>query len=172
MKILISGRPGVGKTTLILRIVEYLKLKNITFCGFITPEIRKNGYRIGFKVVDLCTGRKFILATTEKISNHKIGKYYVDVDTFCYYVDELKRKISDYDVILVDEIGKMEFMCDKFQKFILNILRSDKIFIGTVHRHLVDKFKDKVEVIWLNEENRRFILEEIKMKIDKFLSSS
>ena len=55
MRIFITGMPGVGKTTLALKIAEGLKDLGYKVGGFITKEIRKNGRRVGFKIITLDT---------------------------------------------------------------------------------------------------------------------
>ena len=42
-----TGKPGVGKTTVIKKIIEKYK-KNIG--GFYTEEIREKGHRVGFRI--------------------------------------------------------------------------------------------------------------------------
>ena len=56
--ILLTGKPGVGKTTLIQKLVKALKRPAR---GFFTVEMREGGRRVGFKLVTL-DGREGVLA--------------------------------------------------------------------------------------------------------------
>ena len=76
--ILITGRPGIGKTTLIKRIADQLGPQA---GGFYTEEIRRGPERMGFKVRNL-DGVEGILAHKDIKSNQRVGKYGVDVDEF------------------------------------------------------------------------------------------
>ena len=62
MRIFITGMPGVGKTTLALKVAERLKDLGYKVGGFITKEIRKDGRRVGFKIITLDTNEEAILA--------------------------------------------------------------------------------------------------------------
>ncbi|HDL85850.1 MAG TPA: NTPase, partial [Candidatus Acetothermia bacterium] len=75
-RIVITGRPGVGKTTLIERVVSEL---SIPAGGMITAEIRKCDHRVGFSVIDLATGKEGILAHIHQQSGPKMGRYRVNL---------------------------------------------------------------------------------------------
>ena len=60
-KILLSGRPGCGKTTLVKRLVNYLAQ---SAGGFYTEEIRDRGTRVGFKIATL-DGDEVVFAHVE-----------------------------------------------------------------------------------------------------------
>lgn len=51
--ILITGKPGTGKSTLVSKLVDEFKAKGVTLKGFWTKEVRKEGNRIGFDVVTI-----------------------------------------------------------------------------------------------------------------------
>ena len=78
-KILITGRPGIGKTTVIQKVLERMKPMA---GGFFTEEIRKRGNRLGFRVRDIHTGKEGILAHVEHRGGPRVGKYGVDIDSF------------------------------------------------------------------------------------------
>ncbi len=67
-KILITGPPRSGKSTLISRIIEYYSKKNYVIYGFLTPEVRMGGKRVGFDVEDIYSGKRNKLA---RIGNYK-----------------------------------------------------------------------------------------------------
>src|SRR5215471_12494383 len=84
-RILITGSPGSGKSTLMARLIQDIHAKNIA--GLSTPEIRHNGIRSGFKMIDLASGEETILASTLG-SGPTVGKYHVNTAA----VDEMLRK--------------------------------------------------------------------------------
>lgn len=55
MNIFITGNPGCGKSTLIKKLLEGIAGKKVS--GMITPEIRVDGVREGFKIIDLASGK-------------------------------------------------------------------------------------------------------------------
>jgi len=167
MKIFITGRPGVGKSTLFKEIVEELKERGFKICGFITPEVRERGKRIGFKCIDLNSSKEIWLAKVGNFGNGiKFGRYTVFVKDFEDFLDFVFKNWKKYEWIAIDEIGKMEFFSGKFRNFVSEIMNSDKNVIAVIHRNFADRFKYG-EIFWLTRENYKEIRKKIEELIDK-----
>ena len=127
--ILLAGQPGVGKTTTIKKILEYVK---IFAGGFYTQEIRLGGGRIGFEIVTL-KGEKAPLANRNVRSKHVVGDYGVILENIeKVAVKSLIDALKENKLIVIDEIGKMELLSEEFKKITLSCLDSDKIVLATV----------------------------------------
>jgi beta-phosphoglucomutase len=117
--IIITGKPGSGKSTLIKKLSERLKYMKIKICGVFTPEIREDGKRVGFLVKGIRTGKEEILATVKSkdyanLENKicKLGRYTVFPQNFEKILyEELSQ--DEFEIIVVDEIGPMELGCSK-----------------------------------------------------------
>jgi len=108
--LLITGPPGIGKTTVIRRTADGIKHNGLR--GFYTEEIREDGARRGFRLVSF-GGMTHIIAHVDLAKRHRIGKYGVDVPV----LDDAARLLRpdpDASVYLVDEIGKMECLSERF----------------------------------------------------------
>lgn len=135
---LVTGPPGVGKTTLIMRVFETLKTSNPTLKiqGFYTREIREGIERVGFEVVTL-DGRKAPLASTtistpESIRWPTVGKYKVDIASFeALALPELQIK-EDTDLFIIDEVGKMELFSSSFFPAVLKVLESNIPLLASI----------------------------------------
>ncbi|MCJ7764086.1 MAG: nucleoside-triphosphatase [Dehalococcoidales bacterium] len=126
---LLTGIPGTGKTSLIKQAVAGMKGKA---GGFYTEEIRSNGIRKGFKLVTL-DGEEAILAHIKIQSKYQVGKYGVDVDALEKVgVAALQKAIRQCQLVVVDEIGRMELFSDSFRKTVLEIIDSGKWLLGTI----------------------------------------
>jgi nucleoside-triphosphatase THEP1 len=119
MRLLLTGNPGVGKTTLIRAVVE--RLEGLTCAGFYTEEIRQRGQRTGFRAVTL-DGRKAILASLRN-HQHTVSKYSVHVEQFdklvLRYLDPV---MTPADLYVIDEIGKMELLSQQFRTRLIELL--------------------------------------------------
>ena len=91
-KILITGLPGVGKTTLVKSIVSDLDSTTVT--GFYTEEIRNRGVRQGFELRAVNGDRK-ILSHVNISSPWRVGKYKIDVTGFDIFLERLDLLNSD-----------------------------------------------------------------------------
>ena len=164
MRIFITGMPGVGKTTLALKVAERLKDLGYKVGGFITKEIRKDGRRVGFKIITLDTNEEAILAYVGE-GEIKVGKYAVFVENLDKVgVEAIKRALKDSDIIIIDELGTMEFKSKTFSKVVDEVIKSNKPLLAILHRNWVNKFKDKGELYYLTAENRDELFEEILNK--------
>jgi len=170
MKIALTGRPGIGKTTAVKRVVSLLGGRAQ---GFWTEEIRRGGRRWGFKVVR-SDGVECILASVEGSSPYRVGRYYVFVEEFerCAlpYLEELLNKKPFLTV--VDEIGKMELLSKRFEGLCRRILNEEGNFLVTLplkdFHPLITEFKRRFKVIHLTLENR----DEVPLKIVKLLEGA
>jgi len=76
-KILLTGPPGVGKTTVIRKIAALLSAEA---SGFYTEEKREGGRRVGFDIVTL-NGRRAPLSHMEIPGKTRVGRYGVDIQS-------------------------------------------------------------------------------------------
>jgi len=129
-KILLMGLPGCGKTTAVLSIISSLKNKKLA--GFYTQEIREKNIRKGFRWRRL-DGPEGILAHIDIKSPFKVGKYRVDVVGFeRSVVSVLDVDKTDADLFIIDEIGKMECLSEKFVTAVRRLFASEKPVLATV----------------------------------------
>jgi len=126
---LLTGRPGTGKTSLIRQIVVGMRGKA---GGFYTEEIRSRGIRQGFRLVTL-DGQSAILAHIDIHSPYRVSKYGVDIDSLDRIgVSALHRAVRECDLVVIDEIGKMELFSDNFKTAVLDMMDSGKRVLGTI----------------------------------------
>ncbi len=128
---LVRGRPGSGKTTLVLRLCEELADYGIRVMGFVTEEIREGGKRSGFQVRDL-RGRKAVMATLGGGSPVKVGRYSVDLRAFEDVALPAISMHQDADLLVIDEIGKMELHSRAFLQALKNRLSKDVTVLATI----------------------------------------
>jgi nucleoside-triphosphatase len=145
INILLTGPPGSGKTRLIQKIVEDLKALGATVGGLLTPEIRAGGERTGFQIVDLLTGEKGLMADASLGSDVRVGRYGVDLSVIKGIgVNALRRALSKGDIIVIDEIGKMELYSEEFQEAVEKALSSSKPLLGTIGERLTHPFAARI----------------------------
>ncbi len=158
-KILLTGRPGVGKTTIIMKVIEGFRGRA---GGFYTEEIRQGNMREGFRIKTL-DGRDGILAHVRRPGPFRVGRYGVDVNAFDKIaIPSLERAIEREELIIIDEIGKMELFSSGFRSLILRILGSDKKILGVIHQR-TDPFTQRIrqlpamEILAVTETNRNVL---------------
>jgi len=162
-KTLLTGKPGVGKTTLIRKIIE--RMQSVQMAGFYTSEIRSGGYRSGFELNGL-NGDRRILAHAELESHHRVGKYGVDTAGFELFLENLDLLNPGAAVIVIDEIGKMELFSSRFRTLLRQILDSDKCLLASIALHgkgLIENIKRRpdINLIEVTPNNREDLLSSI-----------
>ena len=126
---LLTGRPGTGKTSLIKQAIAGVRGK---VGGFYTEEIRSGGVREGFRLVSL-DGQEAILAHIDTPSPYRVSKYGVDIDSLDRVgVAALNQAAKECNLVVVDEIGKMELFSANFREAIWQIINSGKKVLGTI----------------------------------------
>ncbi|TLY15824.1 MAG: AAA family ATPase [Nitrospirae bacterium] len=127
--VLLTGLPGVGKTTLIRELAK--RLAGYYPAGFFTEEIREEGIREGFRLESL-DGRQLTLAHSDRKSSHRVGRYGVEIAGFERLLSDLNLPRSPSCVIIIDEIGKMECLSKFFTEEVRSLLDSSKTVIATI----------------------------------------
>lgn len=127
-RILLTGNPGVGKTTVVLRLLELLAGK-ARVAGFYTGEIRERGQRLGFRATAL-GGASVDLSRTSFRGKPRVGRYGVDVEAFeALVLPELSRPA---DLVVIDEIGKMECLSERFVEAVRALFERPVAIVATV----------------------------------------
>ena len=163
--LLLTGRPGIGKTTVIKSAAEPLGERA---GGFYTEEIRGPGGRKGFRLVTL-DGQETVMAhvNLRGQGRPRVGRYGVDVGAIEHVgVTALRRAMQKGQIVVVDEIGKMELFCGPFKETVLQAVGGPHILVATAMAKpnlWVDSLKAMPNVtLWkVTAENRDGLTEQI-----------
>lgn len=131
--VLLTGRPGVGKTTLIMRTLDTLRA---AAGGFYTREVRRAGARIGFEIVALNgqTAMLAVRAAGKTFSREaRLGMWRVDLDAIeGVAVPALQQAAASGGLVVVDEIGPMEIFSTAFCTSVGALLDQPIPLLGTI----------------------------------------
>ncbi len=173
--ILVTGPPGVGKTSVLLRSVNGIKNRGYGIGGMISREVREGGVRVGFEIIDYSTEQRGWLAHMNQPTGPKISKYRVNLtDLDAIGVSSILDAIRSADIIIVDEIGPMELASPAFRYAVAQAAESSKPLLGTIHfglrNSLVSSLKNRedAEIFEVTHENRETLHNLI---IDKVIQS-
>ena len=157
MKLLLTGPPGIGKTTVIQKVLSDIE---ISAGGFYTHEIRRGGRRVGFSMKTL-EGEEGTLAHIDNRGGYRVGRYGVDINSFeAVVLPALERALQEQELIVIDEIGKMELFSQAFQEMVMRVLDQDeRHLLGVIHQGrdpfaVSVKRRGDVEVISVSHTNR------------------
>lgn len=173
--ILLTGTPGVGKTTAIRRTLDLLP--DVKVGGFFTEAIEEDGRRIGFALADL-DGPRGILASVKLSSGPRVSKYRVNVpDMVGIGVPALLNALQDADLIVCDEIGRMELFCREFQDAIIRCLDSDKPLLGTIQarrNEFLDAIRARrdVDIVEVSAGNRDGLPGQLAARLSDLLTKA
>jgi nucleoside-triphosphatase len=126
--LLLTGRPGSGKTTALRRAADRLERRRLG--GFYTEELRQHGERRGFRAITF-DGRARDLARVDFVGRTRVGRYGVDLSVMDALADELEPS-AHVDVWLVDEIGKMACLSARFVSAMRRLLDGTAPIVATV----------------------------------------
>ena len=164
MNIFVTGNPRCGKSTLIQRLLDEISDKNVS--GFITPEIRINGVRQGFKIIDLASKEEEILASLSIKRGPSVSRYGVNVDGIDTIMDKFLESYKNSEYVIIDEIGMMEFYSKKFRETVRMVLDSDKRIVATLSKSFVKEYKDKGLIYTLTRENFDEVYDKVLRQIE------
>jgi nucleoside-triphosphatase len=131
-KILLEGRPGVGKTTVARRLAEHLREAGTSLRGFTTEEMHEGRRRVGF-AVETFGGERATLAHVDFPGPPRVSKYGVDLKAFERVALPALADIGAGDVVLIDELGKMELASEAFCDAVLALFEGPVPIVATVH---------------------------------------
>jgi nucleoside-triphosphatase len=157
---LFCGEPGSGKTTAIM---EVLAGSGKSCGGFYTEEIRTGGIRQGFSIATL-DGKSATLAHTAISSRYRVSKYGVDIKSMDEVaVPAVREAIRSCDVVVIDEIGKMELFSPSFKEVVIEALQSGKKVLGAIMlapHPWADGIKQRpeVEIVTVTRNNRNEVI--------------
>jgi nucleoside-triphosphatase len=162
-RVAITGRPGVGKTTLIERVLEQV---SGAAGGMITREIRVCGHRVGFSILDVATGATGTLAHVHHRDGPKIGRYTVDLESIRDTgVAAIDRAIESADLVVIDEIGTMELVSPDFVPAVERALASGKPLLVSTHANadcpIAHRVRRELDLFRVKLGNRDRLVEEI-----------
>ncbi len=161
--LLLTGQPGVGKTALIKEALASTQAKSDGFC---TEEIRIDRVRQGFRIRTL-DGQEAILAHVDISSPYQVSRYRVDTEALDRVaVSALHRALKEADLIVIDEIGKMELLSSQFREATMQAINSGKKVLGTIMLNphpFADEIKrhPQVETVLVTRENRMEVMKRI-----------
>jgi nucleoside-triphosphatase len=164
---LVTGPPGVGKSTVVSRVVLRLKSAGVIVGGCTTAEQRSGGTRVGFAVRDLTSGRTGQLASVSSKFGPRVGRYRVNlIDLASVGATGLEAAAENSEVIVIDEVGPMELVSPEFRRGVQKCIDSGKPMLAVVHERLEDDLLNELRskataTITLSVESRDGAAEEL-----------
>lgn len=174
--LVLTGSPGVGKTTVLARAVSALRGQGVSVGGMFSREVREGNSRVGFEIVDVASAKVGWLAHVNQQGGPQVGKYHVNLgDLESVGVQAINTAVERSDVVAIDEIGPMELFSGKFKEAAQKALESSKLVIAVVHWKAQDKLvvdaksRADAQVFTVTTQNRETLHEAVGEKAVAFL---
>ncbi len=169
---LISGPPGIGKSTVVSKVVFNLRSAGFIIGGCVTKERRKNKERVGFDIEDLLGGERGELASTSGHLGPRVGRYRVNLEGLSSVgARALSEGVSRAELVVIDEVGPMELTSPEFRRALATCTGSGKPLFAVVHEKMNDplieelKKKSKNEVVSVTLQNRDSLVADLTRRI-------
>ncbi|CAH1790759.1 unnamed protein product [Owenia fusiformis] len=173
--VILTGPPGMGKTTVVRKVVEQLVKEDLPIQGFYTEELRKDGKRIGFDCVSVTdTDNREPLARVAEGRPKKmsVGNYNVDIESFekIAFPSLSHEKGQVMPIWIIDEVGKMEMFSDNFTQTVVDLVNAPNTTILAVvpvpkgrPTPILDEIRQRKDVksIWVSKLNRDNIIKDV-----------
>ena len=158
-RLLITGAPGAGKTTVVRSVTNRLLAGGAGVAGFVTREVRQAGRRVGFEALAL-DGRTATIAHVSMTTAVQVRRYGVDVAAFeGVAVPAVRGALQAGGVVVMDELGLMELASERFVELVGEVFGAPVAVLATVHQRahpVTDAIKARpdVELVTVTPENR------------------
>jgi len=165
-KVLLTGRPGCGKTTLVKRVVKNVSQRA---AGFYTEEIRDRRVRVGFRLVTL-DGDEDVLAHVDFETPERLGKYGLDLSALeTVGVKAVRDAVRAQQLVVIDEIGPMEIRSAMFRDTVNEALDSEVPLLATIFARALpftDAIKSRPDVVLIEvrPNNRERLVSQLSEK--------
>jgi nucleoside-triphosphatase len=162
-KVLLTGRPGCGKTTLVKRVVNEL---SPSAGGFYTEEIRERRQRVGFKIITL-DGDDAVFAHVDLQTPERVAKYRLDLSALeTVGVEAVREAVRARRLVVIDEIGPMEIRSRNFRDAVNDALDSGAPILATITARslpFTDAIKSRpdVSIVEVRIKNRDKLVSEL-----------
>lgn len=171
-RILLTGPPRAGKTTLVRRLAQELAASGVVVGGFVTQEIREEGQRAGFTVEEI-GGAQALLAHVALAEGPRVGRYRVDVAAFeSLALPAIDRAAQRGGVVIIDELGQMELFSPAFIHSFDQLLGQAIPLVATIHarQHPVTdaiKHRPGVELLEVRRGNAEDLLGRVIARLSR-----
>ena len=165
-KLLLTGQPKAGKSTLIHKLIE----EHSDRCyGFYTREMREDDVRVGFEIVTINIPIEGgILSHVNLKAEHVFGKYNIDTSTLDRVTHYLSCNPDKNRLLIIDEISPMTAFSEHTKEFVRNSLDSTQSVLAAVKMDsspwsdsIKEIYKNKIPLKVLTIENRDNLFKEV-----------
>lgn len=164
---ILTGPPGIGKTTIVSKVLTKVMSAGVIVGGCTTSERRSGGARTGFAIQDLSSGRTGELASATSRLGPKVGRYRVNLsDLASIGAAGLVSAAERAEMIVIDEVGPMELVSPEFRRGVRLCIDSGKTMLAVVHEKLEDDLLNELrskaaEKFELSIENRDEVADQL-----------
>ncbi len=146
----VTGKHGVGKTTFCRVLIDEVRSRGagLKTAGVLSPKVFVHGREAAIEVVDVISGQHCQLATRSEEGDVRDGpsttRWRFDADALAWG-DTVLRSATPCDLLVVDEVGPLEF--ERGEGWIAGLAAVDSMAYGTafvvVRSGLVDRALDR-----------------------------
>ena len=172
MDIIITGRVGIGKTTVCQKILGLARRAGCTCGGILTPKVVDGNTVKGIDVIDIKSGKRETLASLEDVyDGPHIGRYFFKPSGIRFGIRAIENGASS-DILMIDEIGYLELQGEGFVNA-LSLIKTKKVAnsILVIRKALLPDFQPQLDrelsVFEVNLNNRN----ELPQRIYSYLAT-
>jgi nucleoside-triphosphatase len=131
--ILISGKSGSGKTTFCKQQIEIARKEGLRVAGLLSPAIFKEEEKVGIELINLDSGEKRQLAKLRpQLESDQIIKRWLMNEDVIEWANESLKKIAACDLLVIDELGPLEFISSQGFQEAFSIINAKKYHVALV----------------------------------------